>query len=77
MFWPRQLYYSRYLINKDIRRFQPNLTNQPVVTLPDLDEEMAEYQSVYDKMQRTIREHKDFDAAGVTYQSFKIFPFEK
>ena len=77
MFWPRQLYYSRYLINKDIRRFQPNLANQPVVTLQDLDEEMAEYQSVYDEMQQTIREHKDFGAAGGIYQSFKICSIQK
>ncbi|CAG5098084.1 Oidioi.mRNA.OKI2018_I69.XSR.g15365.t1.cds [Oikopleura dioica] len=51
--------------------------NQPVVTLQDLDEEMAEYQSVYDEMQQTIREHKDFGAAGGIYQSFKICSIQK
>jgi len=51
--------------------------NQPVVSLQDLDEEMAEYKSVFDEMQQTIREHKDFGAAGGIYRDFNICSIQK
>ena len=48
-----------------------------MVSLQDLDEEMAEYKSVFDEMQQTIREHKDFGAAGGIYRDFNICSIQK
>ena len=50
---------------------------QPNVVLSDLSADSAEYRSVFDEMQQTIRDHKDGGAAGGIFKSYQIVKIQK
>ena len=47
------------------------------VTLVDLGPDHAEYRSVYEEMQQTIREHKDGGVAGGIFKSYVVIKIQK
>ena len=49
----------------------------PHVALSDLCPESAEFRSVFDEMQQTIRDHKDGGAAGGIFKSYQIVKIQK
>ena len=47
------------------------------MALSDLCPESAEFRSVFDEMQQTIRDHKDGGAAGGIFKSYQIVKIQK
>ena len=47
------------------------------MVLSDLAQESAEYRSVFDERQQTIRDHKDGGAAGGIFKSYTIHKIQK
>lgn len=45
--------------------------------LQDLSDDSPEYQSVFDEMQQTIREHKDGGAAGGIFKAYSVIKIQK
>ena len=50
---------------------------QPNVVLLDLSDDSPEYQSVFEEMQQTIREHKDGGAAGGIFKNYNVVKIQK
>ena len=63
--------FGSFLIDLHISGFQPN------VVLSDLNTDSAEYRSVFDEMQQTIRDHKDGGAAGGIFKSYQVVKIQK